>query len=83
VPSLIQDVPNAPKHTIHFVEDLIVPEPQHCKSGTLEKFRTRSIGRDRIRVLPAIQFNDQPSFKADEIENVVAEWVLATKLAAA
>jgi hypothetical protein len=81
--SRLQREPNRFQYAIHFIEHLIVPESQHEKSGVLKQCSTLRISSDRIRVLAAIEFNVKHFLKADKIQDVIAEWMRATKLAAA
>lgn len=69
------------EHAIHFLEHLVVPEPQYPESGIFETCRSLCVGLHRIGMLATIQFDHEPSFQACEIDDVVAERMLSTELA--
>ena len=48
----------------------------------LQECRTLRIGGNGFCVLTAVEFDDEHFLKADEIENVITEWVLAARFAA-
>ncbi len=69
------------EHAVHFGKHLVVPESQHLEAGVLEESRTDLVHCDRLRVLAAIEFDDKFSIQAHEIDDVIAERVLASKFA--
>ena len=78
----MQPLPNRLEDTIEVIEHLVVPESQHAKPCLLQKRRAYSVGLDIFRVLAAVQLDNEPSFQADEIHDVVTERVLAPEFAA-
>jgi len=62
--------------------DLIVPEPQHAPALRLQPRRpSRVICRARLRMLPAVKFNDQPLRDTGEIDDERPDGILAPKFA--
>lgn len=71
-------------NTFEILVHFVVPEAQHPKSFTFEKFRPSSFpcGILRRSMLTAIKFDDESFLKAHEIGNVAADGLLPTKLEA-
>lgn len=63
-----------------FLKNLIVPKTKHPKACYLKEARSLIVCTSCFRMLPPIKFDDQLSFQADKIENIVAERMLAAKL---
>lgn len=78
----VQRLPNQFQHTLHFVKHLIVPKAQHNEAPRLQERGTRSVCINAFRVLASVQFNDNLSIQANEIDDVVTEWMLPTEPAA-
>jgi len=66
---------------IHLLQHLVVPEPQNLEPSLLQAPVAYVIPL-ALQMLPAVEFHDQSPFKADEIQHVVEEWMLAAELAA-
>jgi len=81
VAPIVQRQQKAFKHLRRPVKDIVVPEAQHTKARILKGSIANAISR-RIQMLAAVEFDNQPTLHTDEIKNVIAERVLATKLAA-
>ena len=72
---------NRLQNTLKIVEYVIVPETQHDETRRLEKLRSSRIPVGSFHMLTSIDFNDDTAIKTNEIEDVVAKWMLATELA--
>src|SRR6266851_1535032 len=55
---------------LDIAKHLVVPKSQDVKSLSLQPSCSRIVFNDATRVLPAIDFDDEPSGKAREIDNV-------------
>lgn len=73
---------NRLQNTLQIAEYVIVPEAQHDETRRLEKLRSLRITVGSFHMLASIDFDGDTAIKANEIENVVAKWMLATELAA-
>ena len=62
-----------------FLKNLIIPKPQNSKARRCKELGSLLIFSNCIRMLPAIQFNDQLLLQTDEIEHEIVERVLAAK----
>ena len=67
------------QNRISSLQDVIVPIPEGLKSLGCQDGIAPFI-RFRIRVLAAIDFNDQTPLKANEIQDIISERDLATEL---
>jgi hypothetical protein len=79
-----QGLRDACQHPLKILQYLVVPESDDLKSVSLE---TRGASRVLasfviIGVLAAINFDDEPALQATEIDDVIADRVLAAKLCA-
>ena len=74
-----QSCQNHLQHRRRFLQHLIIPEAQNTKARLAELAITISICRLVFRMLPAIQFDDEPGFKADEVEDKAIEGMLAAE----
>jgi hypothetical protein len=72
------------QNALEIIENLVVPEPQHTNSSSLEESRPLLIPRScgGFVVLSAIQFNRQPGFMAIKIDHIRLNGVLAAEFAA-
>lgn len=75
--TLEQCVEDPHEHGFFFAEYFRIPEAQHGEAAPLQIAVAR-IGR----MLPAVDFDDEPAFEADEIDHVAAQRMLAPELAA-
>ena len=77
-----QSCQNHLQHRRRFLQHLIIPEAQNTKARLAELAITISICRLVFRMLPAIQFDDEPGFKADEVEDKAEDKAIEGMLAA-
>jgi hypothetical protein len=70
---------NAGDDAFQVLEDLVVPEAQNRPTLSFEKRRPATLVRNRV--LTAIQFDNQPAFRAREIDDIRTYRRLATELA--
>ena len=70
------------QYAIDVSEHVVVPETQDDESSFFQRSSACRIVLDRIGMLAAVEFDDYATFEANEIEDVVAVRMLATKLAA-
>lgn len=61
---------------------LMVPETDNAKAAREKKMRARLVARALERVLPAIQLDNEPGFKTDEIGNKASNGKLPAELCA-
>jgi hypothetical protein len=64
------------RQPVRIIQHLIIPEPQHAKPLIFKPSLTDLVGFAG-RVLAAIDFNDELLCKADEIDDVSPDWLLA------
>ena len=67
-------------HLLHIAQHLCVPEPQHLKPLPLQPRRPLPIILLLFHMLPAVHFDDKPSFKTHKIYNIPPEGRLAPEL---
>jgi hypothetical protein len=79
--SLTQSTQNDRQYPLHVLEHVVVPEAQHDKSGLFEKLGAFPIIRNRIRMLPAIKFDNGFFLQANKIQYEIAKQMLAAELA--
>jgi hypothetical protein len=58
----------------------VVPETQHRKALVLKPVRARCIGLRSLRMLPAVQFYNQPALQTDEVHDEGADRHLSAEL---
>jgi hypothetical protein len=63
------------QHTFGIFQDVVVPVSHHVKAVGFQRGFARLVGKG-VDVLSAIDFNDELSVEADEIEDVALEWHL-------
>ena len=73
------------KHSLHFPQNLVIPESQHTKPFPLQMLLTHSVIGHLIHfgMMTAIQFDDQFMSEGNKIGNVGADGGLAAEFAAA
>jgi len=69
------------QYAIDLTEDLVVPEPQHDKSRRFKCTRASLVALHSLRVLTAIEFDDEHAIEANEIQNEITVRMLPAKLA--
>jgi hypothetical protein len=77
---VIEGVDNPLQHCIGISQHLVVPEAKDPKAPLGQERCPTLIGLNVQRVLPAIQLDGQPVFRAAEINDVPANRVLAAEL---
>lgn len=77
-----QSLQNHLKHALNMYQRIIVPETQHAIAHSLQISCASLVVHHLIRVLTTVQLDDQHSFRADEIDDVVADLVLAAEFEA-
>lgn len=60
-------------------EDVVVPEAQNTKTFAVEPVRAFDIFLRTVRMLSAINLDDEPSFKANEIDDEASDRRLAAE----
>jgi hypothetical protein len=67
------------KHRLGLLQHFVIPEPNHTKPATRKIARPFQIVEQIIRMLPSIDFHDQPRADADEIHDVIADRLLSAE----
>ena len=67
------------EYTVAICENVVVPKPQNCEAGLLEELSALRVKCSRM--LAAVEFHDQLSLKAYEVQNVIGKRVLPPELA--
>jgi len=72
---------NLTKHSVHILQNLIIPETQNAITTTYQPLRSLPVGSTLccLCVLPSIDFNDEFCLMADEVDNVRAYRCLTPK----
>jgi hypothetical protein len=73
--NLIQDC-------IRFFQDLIVPEAQHQESAASHIRGPLSVRFDLLQMLPAVELDHEPPFKATEVCDIPPDSILASEFCA-
>ena len=68
------------QHTLAIFQNIIVPESHDVKAIQPQRSRSHLIVFHVIGMLAAVEFNDEPSFQANEIHDKTKHWKLAPKL---
>jgi hypothetical protein len=71
------------QHSIRFFQRVMIPKSDYAKSHRFEPDCSLSIAHSLLGVLAAVQFYDQFSFKADEINDIRRYRMLSPKLESA
>jgi len=66
------------KYAIHILQHIVVPESQNAVIPLFKQLVSHSI-TVIIRMLYAIDLDDQPTFTAHEIHNIRTDWFLPDK----
>ena len=64
---------------IGIAQDIVVPEAQDAIASLLEPARAPRVFRLALRMLPAINFNDEACLGAEEIDDVRTDRLLAAE----
>lgn len=70
--------------TVDVRQHFVIPEPQYVQALLFQRAGSTRVARKRLRigVLPAIDFDGERGFQADEVEHVAGQRVLAAELQA-
>jgi hypothetical protein len=63
------------EHTVQAAGDVVVPNPNHAIAQRDERLVALLID-GAVRVLTAVDFNDQPCFATEEVDKISADWCL-------
>jgi hypothetical protein len=80
--SLIQSHPNTLQHPLCVYEHVVVPEPDHSITESLQKAAALFVPILPLGMLAAIQLDDQHWIQAQEVRDVASNNLLASELAA-
>ena len=69
------------ENTLDIGHDIVIPDTQNSIVVLTQPTITRSIGK-AVRVLAAVNFDNQTFFSADEIDDVAANSVLSNEFVA-
>jgi hypothetical protein len=75
--SLAQRREDSFQNIVRPLQDIAVPEPQHPETRARQMTRAFEIGEQVVRVLAAVEFNDDPRAQTNEIHDVAPQWHLA------
>jgi hypothetical protein len=75
-------IPNKFNYRIHLIHDLVIPETQYLETGLRQKFVSFDVFA-RILVLTAVDFDNEPSLKAHEVEDGIFERMLSPEFVSA
>jgi len=70
------ECPPVPPHPL---QNLVIPIAQHPKAQALQHFGATLVIRTLLKMLPTIQLDDQPRFKANKVGDVSAQGHLPTE----
>ncbi|EJO94320.1 hypothetical protein A471_07788 [Ectopseudomonas mendocina DLHK] len=70
------------KYRLRFGQHLMIPETQHTIASTLQIMLTLLVVFRLLLVLATVQFDDQPAFGADEVDDIGANGFLPFELQA-
>ena len=73
---------NSLDHAVRILQNVVIPEPQHTKSLRCEPACTLCICSDPVSVLAAVDFNHQPSFIAEKVDDKSSDRSLAPEAVA-
>jgi hypothetical protein len=68
------------QNPIHVSQHVIIPKPQHQKSRFPKSCGTAPICLTSLRMLPAVQLDNQPHFVTKKIRHIAANWNLSAEL---
>ena len=71
------------QHSIRLFQRVIVPKPDNAKPHRFKPSCSLSIAHSLLGMLAAVQFHDQFSLKADEVNDVRRDRMLSPKLESA
>jgi hypothetical protein len=76
---LLIRLPNRALHRLKLACYLIIPEPQNTITAAFEKHIPLRVFRDRFRVLPAVQLDNEIPLSTDEINDALSNRMLTTE----
>ena len=74
--------PDPVENGLHFFQDLVVPKAQHDEASFAQENIAFRVTVEHLHTLGTIEFDDQSTLDAGEIDDVGADGMLATKLQA-
>ena len=72
----VQGIQDNVEDPLHIAEHIIVPEPQHLVAALSQPFVSNCVSLVRC-MLAAVDFNNQSSLPANEVDDKWSNWVLA------
>lgn len=69
-------------HSVRLAEDVVVPEPEHPKPGSLKHVGSCMVVRLLVGVLTAVHLDNEFVLQTDKIEKVRAKRMLASEFCA-
>ena len=78
----MQVMKNGFQHAFDSGEDFLVPESHDGVTQRLEVPHAFDIGGDLLPVVFAVDFDDDPMSAADEVDDIPADWILASEVVA-
>jgi hypothetical protein len=58
----------------------LIPKPKHAKAARSQKRISSTISLRPFLMLPAVDFDDQAAFHANEVDDKGPQWMLAPEL---
>jgi hypothetical protein len=68
------------EHIVGSRQHIVVPEAQHTQSASFQCSSPRFVARGVVKVLASVQLDDQPQFRAIEVDEVTRDRVLSAEL---
>ena len=81
--AFFQFIQNGSQYGMGLLQDFVIPEADNGESQVLQVLCPRFVIGGLFDVLAAVYFDNQFGFHADEIEDVLAKWLLAAEAVAA
>ena len=70
---------NILQHSRHPLQNLVIPVAQHPEAQSLQHLGSPLVIGKLLKMLPAVQLDDQPCIKADEVGDVPGQGHLPTE----
>jgi hypothetical protein len=67
------------KHILGPLQHFVIPEPNHSKSTASEILRSLDVVQQIIRVLSAVDFDNEPRSKTDKVDDISADRLLPSE----
>ncbi len=75
-------IPDGRLDSLGIVQNLVIPESQHAKTGFFQQQCAFVVVDDLARVLSAVNFDDKTRFEANEIQDIAEYRLLPAELEA-